>query len=339
MGCASSSQNVDEQLKAAELQSQQTLKLLVLGAGEAGKSTFVSMLRMIHGVEFTTTELEAYRNAIRKNALECMQAFIKAGRKFGYDEEGFTAEADAVMAVNARDCIIEPNIADAIEKLWTSNFILEAFERRKEFWHLDASKYYFDHIQEIVKDDYMQSETDRLMTRVLTTGILVSDLGVKKGYNLQVVDVGGQRSERRKWMHCFDNVSGILFFSNLNGYFQVCYEDGKTNRLKESMQLFETVAKNPLFTNIPIFLVLNKMDLFGENLKRYPLKETFEEFEGGDNVEEALSFLSNKFKSIQMQYTPLKPFVYFKSISCDKDATSALFQSVTKEAMSASKSK
>ena len=35
-----------------------------------------------------------------------------------------------------------------------------------------------------------------------------------------MVDVGGQRTEQRKWIHCFDNVQGILFVADLAGYNQ-----------------------------------------------------------------------------------------------------------------------
>ena len=41
-------------------------------------------------------------------------------------------------------------------------------------------------------------------------------------------DVGGQRSERRKWIHCFDNATAIIFTAALSGYDQVLAEDKTT---------------------------------------------------------------------------------------------------------------
>lgn len=42
-------------------------------------------------------------------------------------------------------------------------------------------------------------------------------------YN-RMVDVGGQRSERRKWIHCFENVTSIIFLVALSEYDQILFE-------------------------------------------------------------------------------------------------------------------
>ena len=64
-----------------------------------------------------------------------------------------------------------------------------------------------------------------------------------------MLDVGGQRSERRKWIHCFENITSIIFISAANEYDQVLAEDGETNRMKESVALFAQVRCNSTRTH------------------------------------------------------------------------------------------
>lgn len=58
---------------------------------------------------------------------------------------------------------------------------------------------------------------------------------MRDGWNyvvLRMVDVGGQRSERRKWIHCFDNVTSIIFLAAVSEYDQVLYESKNDVRTK-----------------------------------------------------------------------------------------------------------
>lgn len=45
-------------------------------------------------------------------------------------------------------------------------------------------------------------------------------------------DVGGQRSERKKWIHCFENVTSIIFCVALSEYDQVLLEESNQVGLK-----------------------------------------------------------------------------------------------------------
>ena len=53
-----------------------------------------------------------------------------------------------------------------------------------------------------------------------TTGIVKIEFRIRHRI-FHMFDVGGQRSERKKWIHCFDNVTAVLFVISLSEYDQV----------------------------------------------------------------------------------------------------------------------
>jgi G-protein alpha subunit len=65
---------------------------------------------------------------------------------------------------------------------------------------------YFDNADRIAEEGYTPSELDLLRSRVKTAGIIETDFKVDN-VQFRMVDVGGQRSERKKWMHCFQDVT------------------------------------------------------------------------------------------------------------------------------------
>lgn len=76
----------------------------------------------------------------------------------------------------------------------------------------------------------MPTEQDILRTRVKTTGIVEVHFSFKN-LNFKLFDVGGQRSERKKWIHCFEDVTAIIFCVAMSEYDQVLHEDETTVRI------------------------------------------------------------------------------------------------------------
>lgn len=52
------------------------------------------------------------------------------------------------------------------------------------------------------------------------------------------MQIGTQRAERRKWIHCFENVTSIIFLVALSEYDQRLMESACENRLEESLALY-----------------------------------------------------------------------------------------------------
>jgi len=173
---------------------------------------------------------------------------------------------------------------------------MKVWGRRSEYWFLDATPYYIDNLHRFMEEGYIPTEEDIIMTRVRTTGIAQTDLD-EGNVHFRVVDVGGQRNERKKWIHCFDDVKALLFVVNLAGYDQVMFEDPTMNRMKESLNLFSQICNNPVFSNTPIFLCLNKKDIFEQMIQTVGLEKCFEDYKGGNDVNTALMYIQEQFHS------------------------------------------
>lgn len=65
-----------------------------------------------------------------------------------------------------------------------------------------------------------------------------------KELEMLMVDVGGQKSERRKWIHCFQDVTAILFIVSLSGYDQCLVEDRDMVR-NRPLQHYTQCLTNP----------------------------------------------------------------------------------------------
>ena len=61
-----------------------------------------------------------------------------------------------------------------------------------------------------------------------------------RNLSYSVFDMGGQRSERKKWIHCFEDVTTILFIVAISEYDQSLFEDETVNRMSEAFTALPT---------------------------------------------------------------------------------------------------
>ena len=106
----------------------------------------------------------------------------------------------------------------------------------------------------------------------------------------EIFDVGGQKNERRKWMHFFDNTAAVIFVAALSGYNQLLWEDNRNNRMREAIGLFRGIVNLDVFKHSHIILFLNKSDLFAKKVGKYLVKEHFKDFDGKEEYEPIINF-------------------------------------------------
>nr|AAB19931.1 G-protein alpha-subunit 8 [Dictyostelium discoideum, Peptide, 154 aa] [Dictyostelium discoideum] len=143
------------------------------------KSTVVKQLKSIYKIQVDDDELHSYAVNIHKNTVLCMQVLLEAGETLGIE---LTDPETKKRAINVKSFQFEPEVKQMpvsigldIEELWRDEDIQEIWDRRSEYWFLDATPYYFENIQRFLDDDFVPTEEDCIMTRVRTTGISVTE--------------------------------------------------------------------------------------------------------------------------------------------------------------------
>uniref|UniRef100_A0A3Q3EPL7 Guanine nucleotide binding protein (G protein), alpha 13b n=1 Tax=Labrus bergylta TaxID=56723 RepID=A0A3Q3EPL7_9LABR len=268
------SKEIDKCINRSKTYVKRLVKILLLGAGESGKSTFLKQMRIIHGQDFDQKAKEEFKATIFSNVIKGIRVLVDAREKLHipWGNPSNQRHGDTMMAFDTRSAMahghgmVEQKVFQhylpSIRALWADEGIQNAYDRRREF-----------------QLDYLPSQQDILLARKPTKGIHEYDFEIKN-VPFKMVDVGGQRSERRRWFECFDSVTSILFLVSSSEYDQVLMEDRLTNRLSESLNIFETIVNNRVFSNVSIILFLNKTDLLEEKVKQVSIKDYFPEFSG-----------------------------------------------------------
>eukprot|EP00050_Salpingoeca_kvevrii_P022951 m.135239 g.135239 ORF g.135239 m.135239 type:complete len:357 (-) comp9883_c0_seq2:3935-5005(-) len=288
---------IEESLKRTRRELRQEIKLLLLGAGESGKSTVVKQMRIIHGAGYSTEDKRGFIPLVHENIMTNTRVLLEAAEAWGISH-GLPEAADTVWAYErSDDAKFSQKYAPAVKALWQSAGIQQVIKRSNEIQLNDSAVYYFSRLDTIAAPDYLPVEQDILRSRVATTGIVEFKFAMSQGKTIfRMIDVGGQRSERRKWIHCFEDVTSITFIVACSGYNQVCVEDSKTNRMEESLALWDHIVNYPIFQNASMILFLNKVDLLQQKIKVSDLADFFPAFDGppGDAIA-AQDFIEEMF--------------------------------------------
>lgn len=282
MGACGSSMTAEEKLEAKknrELEAanrkqheveNSKLKLLLLGTGESGKSTLFKQMKILfsqqHG--FTQNELQAGIKIVRHNIMSNLKTLLINCNNHTPAEDSALAEEIIKMD---EAIIIDKKIAEKIKSIWDDKGVQKSWLVRSSFQVQDALEYFINNIERIAKDNYLPTNQDMLRTRVRTSGIVQAEYKIKD-ITVAMFDVGGQRNERKKWIHCFDNVTAIIFVAAISEYDQVLFEDQHTNRQLEALNLFKEICDSDWFQKKSMILFLNKRDVFRKKLTYIPFK-------------------------------------------------------------------
>ena len=292
------SDSIDRTLNHEQARSSESIKILLLGGSEAGKSTLLNMMRLVWAEGFKAEERSQFRSVIQSNISMAFKMMLDHFHELGlgfrnpqsprYEDIIKQIETPIGTLQQSLDC------ARAWTSLWREDGIKNSHNVGNEYALHDNFARFSGDLVRLLSPDLVPTDADILHARLRTTGITETIFHVDTK-EFHVFDHGGARSERKKWVHNFEAAKCLIFVAPLSGYDQCLIEDISGNQLQEALLLFKSLLSMTWFKRIPIFLVLNKMDLLLEKIESNPITKCWPEYEGSlDNSEEVLTFIKNK---------------------------------------------
>ncbi|XP_023342610.1 guanine nucleotide-binding protein G(o) subunit alpha [Eurytemora carolleeae] len=281
-----------------------------MGAPESGKSTFLKHMRIIHKSDFSLEERLMFKPIVYANSIQSISLILHAVERLGIDLDSEESEYNAYVFYQlleeqtshshtlVEDVKVTKDLAKVISQLWKDTGVQAAFLRSNEYNLSDCAKYFLDNVERLGQNSYIPTTEDILHCRIKTSGIVEVKFFIKDMV-FRIHDVGGQKSERRKWLYLFDCVHAVVFCVSLTEYAQKSGAD--INKMHESIKLFNMIANSRVFFDASIVLFLNKTDLFAELCKRVPLTTAFPDYTGKRNYEESIEFVKARFKEQRKQ--------------------------------------
>ncbi|GBE77330.1 Guanine nucleotide-binding protein alpha-4 subunit [Sparassis crispa] len=189
----------------------------------------------------------------------------------------------------------------------------------------ESSGFFLDEIDRITAKMYFPTDEDVLKARLKTTGVVEHTFSLSKssefrGVDWKIYDVGGSRSQRHAWAPYFDDVNAIIFLAPISAFDQVLTEDPDTNRLEDTIFLWNSVVSNKLLANVNIVLFLNKCDLLKAKLQSgVKLKQHMTSYGDRPNDYDSVSkYFRHKFLALHQSFTPNKArelFIHMTSVT------------------------
>ncbi|KAM9393658.1 guanine nucleotide-binding protein G(o) subunit alpha-like [Pholidichthys leucotaenia] len=279
-----SGKDIKEEKREAKLQSSKieqdlcehaqveknVVRILMLGTAESGKTTLVKQIKIIHCNGFSKQELISFKPAILDNLLTSMKMVLLGMGTLRIDLGNKENTKHAACILSCSQCLggdqeLLPFVAHALCALWGDQGVRAAAARGYEYELNDSALYFFKNMSRIIAPHYSPTDADVLRVRVRTCGIIETQFQANKTV-FRLYDVGGQRSERRKWLSCFDGIHALLFVVALSCYDITLKETPSVNHLQESLELFSSICTNTMFQRTSLILFLNKTDLFQEKI-------------------------------------------------------------------------
>eukprot|EP01126_Amoeba_proteus_P001513 TRINITY_DN1044_c0_g1_i1.p2 TRINITY_DN1044_c0_g1~~TRINITY_DN1044_c0_g1_i1.p2 ORF type:complete len:362 (-),score=64.55 TRINITY_DN1044_c0_g1_i1:177-1262(-) len=279
-------------------------RVAVLGLSASGKSTFIRQMKILEKIEFTQSEVEAFSVVILNNLVFGMKELTFQAQKLEYQVSGENRKNSRYFQELEpfTDCKVDELVVRKMKSLWQDPAIQKTWAV-SPYCQLQMSQmdYFVARMEEVIKPGFLPTPEDMVRCRQRTTGI-VDNVFVRNNHLFRLLDLGGQKSERSKWISIMteQEVNAIIFFVSLEEFnFQSTEEKNKTN-LEVAIQTWSEIVSYFRSKRFPILLAFNKLDLFERRISTSFLSfsKQFRDYTGPETQDGALNFMKQLFLDV-----------------------------------------
>jgi len=295
-----------------ESNKEQPRRVLLLGTGNSGKTTMLKQFKAQFAPKPTEEQVKACREIISQNIIHGLILLVEflegTNKKHLLKSETLGLKDVLRNQVLAAGLTIWDEDASGtmyskmVRIVWNDPEV----QRTERLSHTISDNeyqtiYFMKRLDTIVEPDYLPSEQDMLRMRSKTKGLHVVELEIPDNPKLEVIDVGGQQNERKKWIHVFDNVDCVVFIFSLGDIDKRLLEDNTGSRYDDAVECFREIVSNPQFRNTGFIVLMNKVDMLRRMLDedRDLMHRRFPDYPGRlGHYRDALIYLQNEFQTI-----------------------------------------
>ncbi|PMD22773.1 G-alpha-domain-containing protein [Hyaloscypha hepaticicola] len=269
--------------------------VLLLGDRDC-RRTFIKSMQIAHSGGFTSEERRNYREVVVSNIVCVMEAAKRHAKILSQEIE----------KIQAGDRKITIDGAAAVQGLWEDKELVRRF--LTETGGL-ADSYFVEEILRIARPDYLPTDADILKLRsVAPRKAGIQEFTFEMGsLSLHIFDISCQRSERRKWIHHFENTISIVYCVDISQYDERVVEDSNEATLTEGLMLFGSVINSRWFSRVSIILLLCNIGHFKEKLRSKPLVNYFPDYSGRSDFGKASKYRLWWFNQVNRSHLNLYP--------------------------------
>ncbi|UMM40913.1 hypothetical protein L5515_017403 [Caenorhabditis briggsae] len=329
---AAKNRQIETQIRIENQANKRKIKMLLLGISDSGKSTIVKQMRVNYCNGFNETEVVNAIFLIRNNIIDAFKhisLLILDSHIIKSDTEKvllklFAFESQKIEMMQEVD---ELRLINSIRVLECISVFFEHYSYHPMI--PDNIHYFFPHLERIAVSEYMPTVEDLIHMRQTTLGVHEISFDYQT-QTIRLIDVGGQKTERRKWIHFFEGVTAVMFVCSLSSFNQATEQEpnnafawetslnkvqnkilvrstgkakqrpGMVNRLDESVDLFTSIRENNFLKSSNFMLFLNKIDLLGKKLETIQFVNHFPAYEqwitNDNSVQSVAEFIESMFR-------------------------------------------